>query len=481
MRKKYHDYFITIGLEIHVALSTKKKLFSSTENSFECKRVSLLDIATPGVLPTLNKEAVELACVFGLATKSQIHLYSEFERKHYFYPDLALGYQITQQHKPIIGEGFVPIEIDGVKKMIEIEHAHLECDAAKSLHDMYREYTAIDVSRGGTVLLEIVSKPCMHSPAEAKEYAKVIHSMVKTIGICDGKMEEGSFRVDASISLSKDEHTLGTRVEIKNISSFSFLEAALEYEMDRQYEALTKGEKIVMQTRLFHEETKTTMAMRDKETVQDYRYLQDPDIPALQLTERFVDAVKAKHFHDFFPLVGFYKEKIASEKMDVGFDKLVELLSSPVGGYLFEIYAQPDLVKGISEPKLLKSLFFWLPEVILKKEVDGVSMPSMDDFLKILKSPLEAKEFKDLFLKWFDDTSVAILSLIREESPEDKLLIESTVDAVIAEFTSQIADPKLVFDKKVQFVMGQCMKRLKGKAPASKISEEIKVKLQSFA
>lgn len=477
MRFKYKDYFVTIGLEIHVALSTKQKLFSETENSFEVKKVALLDIATPGVLPTLKREAVELACLFGLATQSKIHLYSEFERKHYFYPDLALGYQITQQHKPIIGEGFIPIEIDGVKKLIEIEHAHLECDAAKSLHDMYREYTAIDVSRGGTALLEIVSKPCIHSPVEAKEYAKVIHAMVKTIGICDGKMEEGSFRVDASISLCKYPDILGTRVEIKNISSFSFLEEALEYEMERQYELLVQDKKVLMQTRLFNEETKTTMAMRDKESVQDYRYLQDPDIPALKLTEGFIDKVKDKHFYEFFPLIKFYREKISAEKLDVTFDKLVDMLSSSIGPYLFKFYKDESLIKEIQLTKLLKSVFYWLPEIILKRQAEKVELPHVDDFTKILKSQLEAKEFKDLFSKWLDDTSVSILSLIREESPEDQLLIKSTVDEVLVEFHEQIVDPKVVLDKKIQFIMGQCMKKLKGKVPASKLSEYIKSKL----
>jgi aspartyl-tRNA(Asn)/glutamyl-tRNA(Gln) amidotransferase subunit B len=477
MRYKYKDYFVTIGLEVHVALSTKQKLFSETVNSFEVKEVSLLDIATPGVLPTLKKEAVELACVFGLATQSKIHLYSEFERKHYFYPDLALGYQITQQNKPLIGEGFIPIDVDGVKKLVEIEHAHLECDAAKSLHDMYREYTAIDVSRGGTALLEIVSKPCMHSPREAKEYAKIIHSMVKTIGICDGKMEEGSFRVDASISISKDEHILGTRVEIKNISSFSFLEAALEYEMERQYEVLAKNDKVIMQTRLFNEETKTTLAMRDKETVQDYRYLQDPDIPALQLTERFIGQIKDKHFYEFFPLVEFYKCKIEQEKIDISFDKLIDLLSSSVGGYLFEIYKHKELIKEVAQSKLFKALFYWLPEVIQKHEAEHIALPTLVEMLKVLKSPVEAKEFKDLIYKWLDNTAIPIVSLIREESPEDADLIKTTVENVLIEFKVQIDDPKVAVEKKIQFVMGQCMKKLKGKVTASKLSDYIKEKL----
>ena len=477
MRKKIHDYYITIGLEIHVALSTKKKLFSETENAFECKKISLLDCAIPGVLPSLQTEAVEMACVFGLATNSQIHPYSEFERKHYFYPDLALGYQITQQHKPIIGRGFVPIEIEGIKKLIEIEHAHLECDAAKSLHDLYREYTAIDVSRGGTALLEIVSTPCMHSPQEAKEYAKTIHSLVKTIGICDGKMEEGSFRVDASISLSKDEKTLGTRVELKNISSFSFLEIALEYEMERQYELLSSGGKVLMQTRLFDEATKTTIAMRDKETVQDYRYMQDPDIPGLELTDAFIDEVKGKYFYDFFPLIDFYKTKFIEQKVDISSEKLIDLLSSPLEEYILAIFKNPKVIQGSSEIKLFKSLFFWVPDVLAKKQSASVPIPSFDEFLSLLKSSLEAKEFKDLFSKWLEDTSVSIVSLIPKESPEDAELITSTIESTLLEFKTQIHDPKLSFDKKVQFIMGQCMKKLKGKVPASKLSEEIKSKL----
>lgn len=478
MRKKYHDYFVTIGLEIHVALQTSKKLFSDSDNSFECKEIALLDCAIPGVLPTIKTEAVEMACVFGLATKSQIHLYSEFERKHYFYPDLALGYQITQQHQPIIGEGFVSIDVDGVKKEIEIEHAHLECDAAKSLHDMYREYTAIDVSRGGSALLEIVSKPCMFAPEEAKEYAKTIHSMVKTLGICDGKMEEGSFRVDASISLSKDEHKLGTRVEIKNISSFSFLETALFYEIERQFELLESGDKVIMQTRLFDESTKTTMAMRDKETVQDYRYLQDPDIPALQLTDKFIEEVKSKYFYDFFSLVEFYQSKFESEKISVSFDKLIDLLSSPLEEYLFDIYKEQDLIKGISLSKLLKSLFFWLPEVLAKK-TGSYSLPKLKEFLLIVKSPVEAKEFKDLLSKWIDEPTIDILTLIPKEAPEDMTLIVSTIDETLIEFKSQLEDPKLPVEKKTQFIMGQCMKKLKGKVTASKLSELIKEKISA--
>lgn len=213
------------------------------------------------MLPVLSEKPVEMALKFAVAVNAEIPPVSYFERKHYFYPDLALGYQITQQHRPIMIGGIVPIELDGRKINVQIEHAHLECDAAKSLHDRFAEYTAIDLSRGSSPLLEIVSTPCLHSPREAKLYAQTVCEMVKYLGICDGKLEEGSFRVDASISLSKTD-VLGTRVEIKNISSFGFLQAALEYEIERQTEVLEAGQLIDMETRLFDESTTTTHSMR---------------------------------------------------------------------------------------------------------------------------------------------------------------------------------------------------------------------------
>ena len=232
--KKYNDYYVTIGLEVHVALKTSTKLFSRSENTFNTNLFSLFDCGTPGVLPVLADKPVEMAVAFAIACSALPQKYSEFERKHYFYPDLPLGYQITQQNKPIMIGGLIPIEINGEIKNIQIEHAHLECDAAKSIHSIYEDYTAIDIARAASPLLEIVSTPCMHSPEEAKEYAKTIHSLAMYLEITDGKMEEGSFRVDASISLNKEIGKLGTRVEIKNISSFNFLECALEYEIKRQ-------------------------------------------------------------------------------------------------------------------------------------------------------------------------------------------------------------------------------------------------------
>ena len=285
------EYKVTIGLEVHVALKTDSKLFSRSACDFDAQEFSYFDAGIPGMLPVLSAKPVEMALKFAVAVNAEIPPVSYFERKHYFYPDLALGYQITQQHRPIMIGGIVPIELDGRKINVQIEHAHLECDAAKSLHDRFTDYTAIDLSRGSSPLLEIVSTPCLHSPREAKLYAQTICEMVKYLGICDGKLEEGSFRVDASISLSKTD-VLGTRVEIKNISSFGFLQAALEYEIERQTEVLDSGQLIDMETRLFDESTTTTHSMRKKETVHEYRYMPDPDIPAIVLDQDMLKAIR---------------------------------------------------------------------------------------------------------------------------------------------------------------------------------------------
>ncbi len=473
MRKKFHDYYVTIGLEIHVALKTEKKLFSNTSNEFNCATFDLLDCGLPGVLPHLNHEPVKLAILFGLATKSQIHLESEFERKHYFYPDLALGYQITQQHNPILGEGLIPIKINDEIKHIQIEHSHLECDAAKSIHDLYNDYTAIDISRGGSPLLEIVSKPCMYSPEEAKEYAKTIHSLVKSLNICDGKMEEGSYRVDASISISKDEHKLGTRVEIKNISSFSFLEAALYHEITRQSELLDSNQKVLMQTRLFDESTKTTMAMRDKETVLDYRYLVDPDIPELVFDEDFVKEIQNEYFYEYFELIEFFQKLSQNFKIDLASEKISDCLSTQLKSYLISLHNTKSLQQIIS-PKLIRAVFYWIPEVIAKKDKDYFTLPTLEQLIEIIKSPIEAKEFKDLLIKYDENPTIQLSQLIPNDSVESLEFVKETILKMVQEFDSQLKDPKLAYDKKIQFIMGKCMKELKGKIPASKLNEEIK-------
>jgi aspartyl-tRNA(Asn)/glutamyl-tRNA(Gln) amidotransferase subunit B len=360
--KKYGKYYVTIGLEIHVALQTQSKLFSRSANSFDSSMFALLDAGVPGILPILSDMPVKMAVAFALSTKATVAKYSEFERKHYFYPDLPLGYQITQQNKPIMIGGVVPIKTQYGERLIQIEHAHLECDAAKSLHDIYNEYTAIDLSRCASPLLEIVSTPCMHSPEEAKEYAKTVHALALFLGICDGKMEEGSFRVDASISLHTEEGKLGTRVENKNISSFSFLETALNYEIERQSEILDNGGQVVMETRLFDEVSMTTKSMRTKETVDEYRFMPDPDIPPLVIDENFIEQVKKEFLVDYFELRESLKIVLNTYQLDSEDVFLATILSSPYKEKWYDI----ALGKHAHSEKLLRLLGYWLPEVIAK-------------------------------------------------------------------------------------------------------------------
>lgn len=461
--KKYGQFYATIGLEIHVALQTEQKLFSSTKNDFEVQEFSLFDVGMPGILPVLSQEPVEMASAFALAVSASLEKYSEFERKHYFYPDLPLGYQITQQHKPILIGGKVPIKIEGETKLIEIEHAHLECDAAKSIHDKYTDYTAIDISRCASPLLEIVSTPCMHSPEEAKEYARATHSLVMFLGICDGKMEEGSFRVDASISLSKEIGKLGTRVEIKNISSFSFLQTALEYEIQRQTEILENGKQVLMETRLFDEISSTTKSMREKETVDEYRYMPDPDILPLYLEEDLIKKVKDTYYYDYFKLkdrvIDLFKEK----SIDLEEGLLTQLLTT-----------QKDIViKLIDYPcseKMLRLLAFWLPEVLAKLAIEKKTIQDYDfSHLIILeKSSLQAKEIKETLFTW----------LSTEKSLEDcmpkfidKLQAQELIKSILIKYPDQIQKYKSGETKILQFLVGKVMSELKGKIPATEVKE----------
>lgn len=460
--KKYGDFYVTIGLEIHVALQTKQKLFSATENTFEVHDFSLLDIGMPGILPVLSKEPVEMASAFALAVGASLERYSEFERKHYFYPDLPLGYQITQQHKPILIGGLVPITLDGEDKLIEIEHAHLECDAAKSIHDKYNEYTAIDISRCSSPLLEIVSTPCMHSPEEAKEYAKVVHSLVTFLGICDGKMEEGSFRVDASISLCKEVGKLGTRVEIKNISSFGFLQTAMEYEIERQTDIIQSNGKIVMETRLFDESTSSTKSMREKESVDEYRFMIDPDILPLYLEDELIDHVKATYFIDYFKAKEDLMKIFKEQSIEVEDSILIQLLKSQ------KEMCKEILKEGKASEKLLRLIAFWLPEVLAK--VIPTRKYSLLDLKVLEKSVLQAKEVKETLLQWLVSDKT-----LEDSMPKfmDNAEVETTIKAIVDKFPEQIVKFKAGEMKILQFLVGKVMGELKGKVPASMVKDTV--------
>src|SRR5450830_2051357 len=291
------EWEVVIGLETHTQLKTKSKIFSGSSIAFGAEpntQASAVDIALPCVLPVLNKEAVKCAIKFGLAVNAEIAPRSVFNRKNYFYPDLPKGYQISQFELPVVGKGSLTIQVGDNEKTIRITRAHLEEDAGKSLHGDFEGMTGIDLNRAGTPLLEIVTEPDMRSAAEAVAYAKALHSLVMWLGICDGNMQEGSFRCDANVSVRPvGQKEFGTRCEIKNLNSFRFMEDAINYEVRRQVELIEDGGTVVQETRLYDPDKKETRSMRSKEDAQDYRYFPDPDLPPLVIEQEWIDRVKA--------------------------------------------------------------------------------------------------------------------------------------------------------------------------------------------
>src|SRR5271167_3280272 len=291
------DWEVVIGLEIHAQLATRSKIFSGAATAYGAppnSQASLVDLAYPGVLPVLNAEAVRMAVKFGLAIGATIARRSIFARKNYFYPDLPKGYQISQYEQPVVGNGSLAVVLDdGVVKTIGVTRAHLEEDAGKSLHEGLANASFIDLNRAGTPLLEIVSEPDMRAAREAVAYMKKIHTLVRYLEICDGNMQEGSFRCDANVSVRpRGQQTFGTRAEIKNLNSFRFVEKAIQYEIGRQIDLIETGGKVVQETRLYDSDKNETRSMRSKEEANDYRYFPDPDLLPLELDEAFIESVR---------------------------------------------------------------------------------------------------------------------------------------------------------------------------------------------
>ncbi len=294
---KYPDYEVVIGMEVHTQLTTKSKIFCSCANTVgEDPNSDICQICTgyPGVLPVLNKKVVDYAILAGLATNCTIAKKSKFDRKHYFYPDLPKGYQITQGFKPICENGHVPIRLeDGSIKKIRLNRIHMEEDAGKNIHSGMSNESFVDLNRAGTPLLEIVSEPDLSSAEETKKYLQTLRTIMQYLHICTGNMEEGAFRADTNISVrKKGANEYGTKVELKNINSFKFIGDAIEYEIERQIETLEDGGSILQETRLWDSKSKQTYVMRSKEEAADYRYFQDPDLPIIEVNGAWVERVK---------------------------------------------------------------------------------------------------------------------------------------------------------------------------------------------
>ncbi len=468
-------YLPTIGIECHVQLCTKTKLFSEVDNDARQKSpnscVSPVDYALPGMLPRLNGEAVKLAVRAGLALNAEINLESRFDRKHYFYPDLPKGYQITQLFHPIIGAGTVELP-DGTK--IRIEHAHLEEDAGKLSHT--GSYSLVDLNRAGTPLVEIVSQPDIHSAEHAREYAKTLWRNMTYAGVTFGDLYNGNMRFDVNISIAPEgSDQLGQRTEIKNLNSFRSVERAVEYEIKRQTKLLEKGEQVAQETRGWNDAAGETTAQRSKEAAQDYRYMPEPDLPPIHLSADFVAQIRA----DFPKMPHEYR----ADFQNVLPTDLIEVLLD-----------YPTLMRKIAEledAKAVKKVANWFSSVLLAEENTSLlndELPSTQQLTDLTamveQNELSSTGAKEVFLKFFDPemhykdtrTIAKELGVIQEN---DLGALEAIVDTVLAkpETAKAQADFKAGQEKVLGFLVGQVMKESKGKANPSSVQAILRKKL----
>lgn len=475
-----HNWEVVIGLEIHAQLTTKSKIFSGSSiaygaapNSQACN----IDLGMPGMLPVVNHGVLNKSIRLGLALDAEIGRKSVFDRKNYMYPDLPKGYQTTQLEFPIVGKGTLDIEVDGVKKTIGVTRAHLEEDAGKSTHGLVPGMSGIDLNRAGTPLLEIVSEPDLSSAKEAVAYAKKMHELVQYLGICDGNMQEGSFRVDSNVSIRKPGDPLGTRTELKNINSFRFIERAIEFEIDRQIEVIEGGGKVVQETRLYDAENDTTRSMRTKEEANDYRYFPCPDLLPVIITDEDIEAVRA----EMPELPDAKRARFVAELGLSEYDAEV-LTSSRQMAEFFEA------VNAATDGKDAKLCANWM--------TTGVAGALNKDGIGIDDSPISASQLAGMLARILDDTiSGKIAKQVFEamwkgEGSADEIIeskglkqitdsgaIEALVDEVLANNPSQVEAYKGGQEKMMGYFVGQVMKASGGQANPGQVNKMLKEKL----
>ena len=470
-----------IGLEIHAQLATRSKIFSSSATAYGAApntQANLVDLGYPGVLPVLNGEAVRMAVRFGLATGAKISRRSIFARKNYFYPDLPKGYQISQYERPVVEDGSLEIVLDdGTRKTIGITRAHLEEDAGKSLHEDFHGLSGIDLNRAGTPLLEIVSEPDLRSAKEAVAYMKKIHTLVRYLEICDGNMQEGSFRCDANVSVRpQGQAEFGTRAEIKNLNSFRFVERAINYEIERQIDLIEGGGKVVQETRLYDPDRGETRSMRSKEEANDYRYFPDPDLLPLAIDEATIEAVRAT-------LPELPDEKAARFARDHGlseYDAGVLTASREMAEYYEAV------VKGLGgNPKLAANWVMGELSGALNREGLDVAQSRIDAtglaglLARIADDTISGKIAKEVFEAMWTEGRAAdeIIEAKGLKQITDTSAIERAIDEVIAKNPQQLADYRGGKDKLFGFFVGQVMKATQGKANPAQLNELLKRKL----
>ena len=466
-----------IGLEIHAQLAAESKIFSGASTAYGAEpntQACAIDLGLPGVLPVINERAIEMAVLFGLAINAEICRHSVFARKNYFYPDLPKGYQISQYEAPIVAHGSLEIRVKGKRKIINITRAHLEEDAGKSLHEDFHGATGIDLNRAGTPLLEIVSEPDMRSSEEAIAFMRELHRLVRYLDICDGNMQEGSFRCDANVSVrTKGDEKLGTRTEIKNVNSFRFVQQAIDYEIERQIEIVESGGTVVQETRLYNADNNETRTMRTKEDAHDYRYFPDPDLLPVALSNEFIDSLKTR-------LPELPQDKMARFADQYGLSEVdaTTLIQDPITATYYE---EATKVGG-TEPKqvanwIISDLFGAMNKENVTIENAPIAPADLGQLVtRIADNTISGKMAKEVFQAMWND-----------EGPPDRIIenrglkqlsdtseLESVVREVIEENPQQVEQYKAGKEKVLGFLVGQVMKKTGGQANPKVVNEMVR-------
>ena len=469
-----------IGLEVHAQLSTRSKIFSGASTAFGAApntQACAVDIALPGVLPVMNRGAVERAVRFGLAIGAKVNRTSIFARKNYFYPDLPKGYQISQYEQPIVEGGAIRIVTKAGEKTVRLTRAHLEEDAGKSLHEDFHGMSGIDLNRAGTPLLEIVSEPDMRSADEAVAYARAMHALVRWIDICDGNMQEGSFRADANVSVRPlGSNVLGTRCEIKNLNSFRFLERAIEYEVRRQIAVIEDGGRIVQETRLYDPDRDETRSMRSKEEAHDYRYFPDPDLLPLVVGEALIEDIRAS----LPELPEAKRERYEGEWGLSAYDAVTLTQSRELAAYFEDVVARPNVEPKLAANWVMGEVSAALNRSDLEVTASPVSSAALAGLLaRIRDNTISGKIAKDVFdAMWAGEGSAdEIIEKKGLKQITDTGAIEKVVDEVLAANPKSVEEFRAGKEKAFNALVGQVMKASKGKANPAAVNELLKRKL----
>ena len=474
-----NNWQTVIGIEIHAQVNSKSKLFSSSSTGFGSApntQVSLVDAAMPGMLPVINKFCIEQAVKSGLGLNAKINSKSIFDRKNYFYQDLPQGYQISQFKDPIVGEGSIEIDLGDEKKVIGIERLHLEQDAGKSLHDQDPNLTFVDLNRSGIALMEIVSKPDMASPEEAVAYVKKVRTILRYLDTCDGNMEQGSLRADVNISVRKEGDELGTRCEIKNLNSFKHINAAINFEVDRQIKVIEGGDKIKQETRLYDVTLDKTRSMRSKEDAHDYRYFPDPDLLPLKLNQNWIDDLKK----DLPELPDEKKARFVEQYKISDYDAEV-LISDRLTSEYFEKVAKNRNAK-LAVSWVASELFAILNKLNLTIEKSPVNSDQLGDLIDEIENGIISNRAAKEVFEEMCESSKSVKEIINDKGLvqiSDTTEIEKFIDQVLIENPDNVQKYKEGKTKLLGFFIGEVMKATKGKANPGLLNQIVKKKLDN--